>query len=150
MAIYSETTESRLNNLLEKSYDAEKGFKKAAEKVQSPMLESFFNKKANERTNFINELRGELNNNGCDVKEDGGSVTGSLHRSWMDVKTLFTSDNEEAVLEEVQKGEKAALNDYNDILKDNQLPPTTSNILTRQRNVIKSSYDKADYLEEIQ
>tara|TARA_R110002049_G_scaffold302713_2_gene496083 strand:- start:21340 stop:21792 length:453 start_codon:yes stop_codon:yes gene_type:complete len=149
MGIFSENTESKLNDLLEKSYDAEKGFKKAQEHVDSSALKSFFGTKANERNSFRTELVGELKANGCNVNEDDGSITAALHRTWMDTKALFSSDNEESMLEEVRNGEKAALNDYNDVLEDNQLPPTTVNILTKQRDAIESSYNKADYLEEI-
>ncbi|MCB0745360.1 MAG: PA2169 family four-helix-bundle protein, partial [Ignavibacteriae bacterium] len=143
----SESTEKKLNGLLEKSFDAEQGFKKAAENVKSNSLKDFFMSKAEERLNFRNELRREIAANGCDIKEHNGSITGSLHRTWMDTKTLFSSDNEESMLEEVRNGEKAALNDYNNVLEDKLLPPTTTSILKKQRNAIQSSYDKADYLE---
>lgn len=149
MGIFSENTESKLNNLLEKSYDAEKGFRNAKENVDSTALKNFFQVKTDERKTFRQELITELKANGYDINEDSGSVTASLHRTWMDTKALFSSKNEESMLEEVRNGEKAALNDYNDVLEDNQLPPTTVNILTKQRNAIKTSYNKADYLEKV-
>lgn len=149
MGIFSENTESKLNGLLEKSYDAEKGFRKAAENVESSSIRNFFLAKADERLQYRNEIKTELTANGCKIKEDSGSLTGTIHRAWMDTKSLFSSDNEESMLEEVRNGEKAALDDYNDVLEDNQLPPTTVNILKAQRNAIKRSYEKADYLEEI-
>lgn len=149
MGIFSENTETKLNELLERSYDAEQGFKKASENVESDTLKRFFNDKALERLNFRTELRKELIANGCDIKEDSGSIKGALHRTWMDTKAIFSNENEESMLEEVRNGEKAALNDYDDVLEDNQLPPTTENILRTQRNTIQSSYNKADYLEEI-
>jgi len=149
MGIFSENTESKLNSLLEKSYDAEKGFEKACENVESSAIKSFFKEKAEERRKFRTELRKELLDNGCEINEDSGSIKGAIHRTWMDTKALFSSDDEESMLEEVRNGEKAALNDYNDVLEDNQLPPTTENILKLQRNAIESSYNKADYLEEV-
>ena len=39
--------------------------------------------------------------------------------------------------------------DIHPILEDNQLPPTTVNLLRKQRNAIESSYRKADYLEDV-
>ena len=149
MRIFSESTENKFNDLLEKAYDAEKGFTKAAENVDSTRLKTFFNKKASERRSFIQELRTELVANGLEIKENDGSVAGTLHRAWMDTKALFSTDNEESMLEEVRNGEKAALEDYDDILEDKELPPTTVNILRKQRNAIESSYRKADYLEDV-
>ena len=149
MGIFSENTESKLNGLLEKAYDAEKGFRKAAENVESSSIKNFFNEKAEERLKYRTELRKELLDNGCEINEESGSIAGSLHRTWMDTKALFSSDNEESMLEEVRNGERAALDDYNDVLEDNLLPPTTENLLRQHRNEIQSSYDKADYLEEV-
>ncbi|HKJ06255.1 MAG TPA: PA2169 family four-helix-bundle protein [Flavobacteriaceae bacterium] len=149
MRIFSESTENKFNDLLERAYDAEKMFNKASENVESTRLKAFFNQKASERRNFIQELRAELVANGLEIKENDGSVVGNLHRVWMDTKALFSSDNEESMLEEVRNGEKAALEDYDDVLEDNQLPPTTVNLLRKQRNAIESSYRKADYLEDV-
>lgn len=149
MGIFSESTESKLNGLLEKSYDAEQGFRKAAENIDSNSLKTFFQNKAQERNNFRTELRKELLDNGCKINETSGSIKGSMHRAWMNTKAFFSSDNEESMLEEVRNGEKAALNDYNDVLEDNQLPPTTENILRQQRDAIEASYNRADYLEEV-
>ena len=149
MGIFSESTESKLNSLLEKTYDAEQGFKKAAENIESSSLKTYFTNKAEERLKFRTELRKELLDNGCEIKENSGSISGTLHRAWMDTKSLFSKDDEESMLEEVRNGEKAALNDYDSVLEDNTLPPTTENILRLQRNTIQASYDKADYLEEV-
>lgn len=149
MRIFSESTENKFNDLLEKAYDAEKGFEKASENVESTRLKSFFNQKAIERRNFIQELRAELVANGLEITENDGSIAGTLHRAWMDVKALFSTDNEESMLEEVRNGEKAALEDYDDILEDENLPPTTVNVLRKQRNAIESSYRKANYLEDV-
>ncbi|MBR9845491.1 MAG: PA2169 family four-helix-bundle protein [Algicola sp.] len=148
MGIFSESTEKKLNGLLEKTYDSEQGFKKAADNVESNSLKKFFMSKAEERLKFRNELRQEIVANGCEIKENNGSIAGSLHRTWMNTKALFSSDNEASILEEVRNGEKAALNDYDDVLEDKQLPPTTTSILRNQRNIIQSSYDKADYIED--
>ena len=149
MSVFSESIENKFNDLLEKAYDAEKGFIKAAENVDSTPLKSFFRNKANERKEFRGELTHELLAKGMKVKEDDGSLSGSLHRAWMDTKAFFSADNEEAMLEEVRNGEKAALEDYDDLLEDHHLPPSTMAILRKQRNTIKNSYQKADYLEDL-
>lgn len=48
---YSEKISNRLNNLLEKTYDAEKGYKLGAEKVENPSIKRFLENK--NRTNVI-------------------------------------------------------------------------------------------------
>ena len=78
-----------LNALLEKTYDAEKGFKKAAENVENPALKNYFQTKAQQRYDFGHELKSEIKSYGQDV-DKGGSLIGDAHRAWMDVKKVFS------------------------------------------------------------
>ncbi|HAV54792.1 MAG TPA: hypothetical protein DCX41_07680, partial [Aequorivita sp.] len=74
---------------------------------------------------------------------------GALHRTWMDIETAFSSNNEETILEEVQKGEKAAVEEYNEVIKDTTLPPTTQQILTKQRDTIQNAWQSAKNFEAV-
>ncbi len=143
---YSEDVAKKLNELLEKNYDAEKGYKFAAEKVKNPQLQSFFNERAKERYDFGHELKSEIRNFG-EAPEKGSSFAGDAHRTWMNLKTSLSSDKEEAVLEEAIRGEKAAVEEYNEVLKDSSLPASTGNILTKHRDSITASLNKVKSLE---
>ena len=72
-----------------------------------------------------------------------------MHRTWMDIETAFSSNNEETILEEVQKGEKAAVEEYNEVIKDTTLPPTTQKILTNHRDTIQNAYQSAKNFEAV-
>ncbi len=148
MSTYSETIGSKLNDLLEKTYDAEKGFKKAAENVENSYLKSYFERKAQERYNFGHELKSEIKSLGQEV-DKGDSLTAKAHRSWMDVKALFSSDNEESMLEEAIRGEKAAVEEYADVLQETTLPPSTESILMKQRNAIEVGLNNIKTLEDL-
>lgn len=143
---YSEEVASKLNELLEKNYDAEKGYQFAAEQVKNPQLQSFFNERAKERYDFGHELKSEIRNFG-EAPDKGTSLAGDAHRAWMNLKTSFTSDKEEAVLEEAIRGEKASVEEYNEVLKDTNIPPTTETILRKQRDSITASLHKVESLE---
>ncbi|WP_310994326.1 ferritin-like domain-containing protein [Aequorivita marina] len=145
---FTEKMSNKLNELLEKNYDAEKGYKKAAEKVDNTKMKQFFNEQAQKRYDFGHELKTEIKNYG-ETPDKGGSVTGTAHRAWMDVETAFSSNNEETILGEVQKGEKAAVEEYNEVIKDTTLPPTTQRILTNQRDTIDSAWQSAKNFEAI-
>lgn len=148
MSTYTETIGNKLNTLLEKTYDAEKGYKKAAENTENTVLKSFFNKKTEQRYDFGHQLKTEITSLGETI-DKGGSVTGAAHRAWMDVKSLFASDDEEAILEEVIRGEKAAINDYKDVLSETNLPPSTATLLTQQMNQIQLDLSKEKIMESI-
>jgi uncharacterized protein (TIGR02284 family) len=137
----------KLNELLEKNYDSEKGFKNAAEDVKNPRLKDFFEQKAMQRYDFGHELKSEIKNFG-ESPDKGTSLTGDAHRVWMDLKSAFSSDNEEAILEEAIRGEKAAVADYNEVIKSSEFPPSTTNLLIKQRNAIERTLNEVKGLEE--
>lgn len=149
MSTYSEAVGEKLNGLLEKTYDAEKGFKKAAANTEHTYLKSYFEKKAQQRYDFGHELKNEIKSFGQEV-DKGDSLTSKVHRTWMDVKALFSSDNDEAMLEEAIRGEKASLDEYNDVLKEHTLPPSTAMILKNQKSSIQSALSTVKRLEDIQ
>ncbi|OQD43631.1 ferritin-like domain-containing protein [Croceivirga radicis] len=145
---YTVEMSNKLNELLEKTYDAEKGFKQAAENVNNPVIQKFFKERANQRYDFGHELKKEIRAFGQDP-DKGGSTKGTLHRNWMNLRSYFESNNEEAMLNEVERGEKEAINTYNDIINDKKfvLPPSTENLLMKQRNAIRETLDTASVYE---
>lgn len=58
-------------------------------------------------------------------------------------------NNEETILGEVQKGEKAAVEEYNEVIKDTTLPPTTQQILTKHRDTIQNAWQSAKNFEAV-
>ncbi|PTX58812.1 uncharacterized protein (TIGR02284 family) [Kordia periserrulae] len=148
---YNEELGKKLNNLLEKTYDAEKGYKKAAENAKSDDMTRLFERRAKERYDFGHAIKSELSK--INQKPDkGGSVTGTAHRTWMDVKSWFTSDTDEAMLEAAITGEKAAVSEYDEILsKENEpyIPKDMRIVLESQRNIIKHELENTKILEEI-
>jgi len=145
---YTEEISNKLNELLVKNYDAEKGYQNAAENVDSPTLKMFFKRRATERSKFAKELRTEILQYG-EIPEDSGSFKGAVHRNWMSLKTLFTSNDEEAILEEAIRGEEASLEVYDDIMKDRNLPPTIDSLLFKQRNAIQADINTEKVHEEL-
>ncbi|MBT8186680.1 MAG: PA2169 family four-helix-bundle protein [Croceitalea sp.] len=145
---YTVEMSNKLNELLTKTYDAEKGFKEAAENVDNTVIKEFFEERAKQRYNFGHELKEEIKAFG-QSPDKGGSTKGDLHRAWINLKTFFSTNNEEALLQEVERGEKAAIETYNDILhdKDFVLPPSTESLLMRQRNAIRETLEMSNLYE---
>jgi len=102
-----------LNDLIEYSKDGEKGFKESAEDVKNMELKAFFVQRAGECANAAAELQGEVRRLGGDP-ETSTSLSGDLHRGWVNFKSMLTGKSEEAVLNEVERGEDFALKAYKD------------------------------------
>lgn len=147
MSNYTEEVAERLNGIIEKSIDAQKGFSKAAENAKHSGLKNFFENKSEQRANFTSQLQSLVAVTGEEA-EDDGSITGSAHRTWMDAKAFFTSDNDESMLEEAIKGEKAALEEYQDVL-NKPMPQGIKAILQQQCSAIESGLEKIKTIEDI-
>ncbi|NER60136.1 PA2169 family four-helix-bundle protein [Pseudomonas sp. MAFF212428] len=102
---------SVLNDLIEYSKDGEKGFKTSAEDVKNPQLKSFFTQREGECRSAAAELQAQVRSLGGDP-ETSTSVSGDLHRGWVNLKSMLTGKDEEAVLNEVERGEDHALKAY--------------------------------------
>lgn len=138
---YSEKIAEKLNDLLEKNYDSEKGYKLAEEKVDDTKLKEFFRSRAQNRYDFGHELKEEIRNFG-ESPDKGTSVKGDLHRSWMNIKTSLSSNKEESILEEAIRGEKAAVEDYDEVINEKEIPASTKNLLIKQRDHIQEALAK--------
>ena len=135
---YSEKISNKLNELLIKNYDAEKGYQNAIDNVESDRLKMFFKRRASERSEFAKEIKAEILQYG-ETPKDSGSIKGTMHRNWTDLKTTFSSNDEKVVLKEAIKGEKASLEVYNDFIKEPNLPPTIDTMLNKHKNAIQSA-----------
>ncbi|WP_111707707.1 ferritin-like domain-containing protein [Lutibacter citreus] len=147
---YKKEVSEQLNGLLKKNNDAEKGYRTAAENATSENLKAYFNKKANDRKVFGKQLAAEIATFGY-VPEESGSFKGKAHRAWMNAKAFVLPDNDEAMLEEAIKGEKASLEEYNEILIYSNLhfPKSTTKILKIQRDTIFNDKNVIKALELI-
>lgn len=111
-----ESRENLVNNLqglLEKNYDAEKGFKNAVTNANNENLKEFLMNQSARRQRFATELDKEIRSLNEEPKESG-STTGDLHRSWMDFKSSIAGSNDEAVLVECIRGDKASEKEYSE------------------------------------
>ncbi|MBT8376240.1 MAG: PA2169 family four-helix-bundle protein, partial [Bacteroidia bacterium] len=145
---YEKRISDKLNELLVKNYDAEKGYIKAINEVDNVTVKNFFKNRAEERSRFARELRTEILTYG-EMPEDSGSFKGLMHRNWMTLRTTFSSNNEETILNEALRGEKASLEEYNQLLADHKMPERLVNILREQRNAIESAINSVKTYEEV-
>jgi len=145
---YSEEISNKLNQLLVKNYDAEKGYINAMKEVDNVNVKNFFNNRAEERARFARELRTEILTYG-EMPESSGSFKGTLHRNWMSLKATFSSNNEEMILDEALRGEKASLDEYNELLSDNSFPTQLVNLLREQRNAIEAAINSVRLYEDV-
>ena len=128
---------SLLNDLITKNYDAEKGYKEAAEKIEHSSLKSYFTDQAQNRYDFGHQIKALISKYGGEP-EKGTSIAGDLHRTWIAIRDAFTS-GDHAIYAEAVRGEEAFSAEYGEMLTDEILPQDVRDLLQTQKN----SADKA-------
>ena len=137
-----------LNELLERNYDAERGYKKAAEDIDNSLLKDFFNDYSSQRYNFGHELKEEINNLG-EEPQKGSSLRGDMHRAWIDVKSILTGKDTEAVVKECIRGESKAIEDYEDALRRTDLTVNSREVIQRQHDKIQAAVNRLNEIEKL-
>ena len=131
---------SYLNNLIETCKDGQNGFQTAADGVQRSDLKTLFHTYAQQRAQFAAELQAEVRHLGGDP-EKTGSVAATLHRGWINIKSVVTGKDDHAVIAECERGEDSAVKNYEEALKAN-LPANVRSIIQRQFTQIKEAHDR--------
>jgi uncharacterized protein (TIGR02284 family) len=130
---------SILNNLIETCKDGELGFKTAAEGLKSAETKTKFLEYSRQRAEMVRELQSEVRRLGGDP-EKSGSVAGTMHRGWLDIKSVITGKDDHAIVAEAERGEDVAKSAYETALKD-ALPVTAQTIVQQQAAKVRQAHD---------
>jgi uncharacterized protein (TIGR02284 family) len=137
---------SVLNNLIETTRDGENGFRTAASAVKDSHLKALFQRFERQRAEMVRELQSEVKRLGGDP-EKMGSVSGSLHRGWINIKSLVTGGDDAAIISEAERGEDAAKRAFEDALKAD-LPAGTRELVQQQSAIVHTAHDEVRALEK--
>src|SRR6476469_7753882 len=138
---------SDLKGLINILYDGKEGYKEAIQNVKSEALKSIFMDFSNERAMYAEELKAHIVQHGDYSENEEGGVLGALHRAWLDVKEMLTANEDSAILNAIETGEKAAVDKYDSVLKDYADHADHYSLLSKQRNGIQKALDKIKMLE---
>jgi uncharacterized protein (TIGR02284 family) len=133
-----------LNELIETSRDGEEGFRTCADAVKSAQLKQTFEQAASRCAQAVGELQAKVRSLGGDP-ETGSSVSGSLHRVWVDIKSTITGMDEAAVLAECERGEDVAKKAYENALS-RDLPSDVRAMVERQYQGVIQHRDRVHQL----
>jgi uncharacterized protein (TIGR02284 family) len=135
-----------LNDLLESCRDGEYGFKTCAEYAKSTDLKIMLTRHSTECREAGEELQSLIRQFGGDPDE-GGSVTGMLHRGWVSVRGTLSMHSDKAMLEECERGEDTAVARYRKALKEN-FPPAVRAVVERQAQGAQRNHDQVKAMRD--
>ncbi|MFI2742314.1 PA2169 family four-helix-bundle protein [Zhouia sp. PK063] len=137
-----------LQGLLEKNYDAENGFKKALEHTENLDLKEYLKYQAAIRNRFATELDYIIRSLD-ETPVESGSSTGSLHRTWIDVKAKISGKTDDAILEECIRGDKASVKEYKDAFEEFSFPPEIQRALSKQLEEVEVTLETIKTIEDL-
>ena len=129
-----------MNLLIETCKDGEHGFRTCADGVKSARVKRLLDDAAQRCAEAAAELEAKVRGLGGDFVESG-SVTGSLHRAWINIKSTIPGMDEAAVLAECERGEDIAKRAYETAL-EKDLPADVRAIIARQYQGVKKNRDR--------
>lgn len=136
---------SVLNNLIETCKDGEQGFRTAAENLKNQQTKSLFLQYAQQRAEMVRELQAEVRAHGGDP-ESTGTVAGSAHRGWMNLKAAIAG-GDDSIIAEAERGEDFAKKAFDDALTQG-LPPTTLAIVREHARRVHEAHDRVRAMEK--
>ena len=140
MAMSTDDVVDTLNDLIETCKDGEQGFLTCAEDIRNPALKTMFDAAARHCAEAAAELRVEVTRLGG-KPERSGSLAGSVHRRWVDIKSAIMGKDDAAVLAECERGEDVAKESYQRALQKD-LPPAIRTIVERQYQGVLQNHDR--------
>ena len=137
---------STLNDLIETCKDGEEGFRTCADDATNTQLKSLFADRAQSCATSSRELQDLVRAYGG-KPETRSSMTGTIHRRWIDIKSSIMGKDDETVLNECERGEDVALRAYRDAL-NKELPSTVRTVVERQSYGVRQNHDQIKRLRD--
>jgi uncharacterized protein (TIGR02284 family) len=135
-----------LNDLVQTCIDGQKGFESAANAIDDPSLKSELMGYSAQRRDFANDLQNLVASFG-DRPTQSGSVSGALHRGWINLRDAVTTRDSYAILAECERGEDAAVAEYRKAAEAN-LPAEFDQVVESQFAAVQATHDRIKSLRD--
>ena len=137
---------STLNDLIETCKDGEEGFKSCSEDIGDQQIKQTLLTYASHCSASARELSALVIAHGGDP-ETHSSLAGTLHRRWIDIKSAVMGKDDEAVLNECERGEDVAKKSYRRAL-EKDLPLDVKAVVERQYQGVLQNHDAVKILRD--
>jgi len=135
-----------INELIQTCIDGQKGFEEAAKAVDDQTIKDELVGYSWQRQQFASELKSRMEAFGEQPKEHG-SVSGALHRGWMDIKSAVGAASGHSILAECERGEDIAEDVYRKAMNKG-LPQEYFKVVAMQYQTIQRTHDRIKALRD--
>ena len=145
MAEHNESI-TTLNTLIATTIDSVTGYEDSAKNIENERFREIFRGRADERQQVVEELRSEVRRLGGDP-EESGSFLGKAHQRFEDLKAAVTGRDEQAIINEVERGEDYLKEKWQAALQSGNLNGETHDIVESCYQSVKSGHDQISQLK---
>lgn len=144
------TANNLLNELIELNNDRIAGFEKVLADIDDENidLKEIFQEFATQSRRFSLELTAVVASRDGEPETDN-SVAGSLHRAWIDVKSLFGGSDRASILSEAERGEDTIKKAYTSVLEQGRLDGEALQTVSSQSTAINRAHDTIKALRDM-
>ena len=135
-----------LNSLIATTLDSADGYANAAMEAKSHSLGSLFRDRAAERRQVASILQQRVRLLGGEAEDDGTALA-AAHRMFLNLRTSLTSNDNKAVVEEVERGEDHIKEKFEDAMKDDEISPDTLSVLADAYTSVRNGHDQMRDIE---
>ena len=140
----SETT--TLNTLIATLIDSINGYEDAASNADGSKFQQLFRERAGERQQAVEELRAEVRRLGGNP-EDDGSFMGKTHQRFLDLKAAVTGRDDQAIINEVERGEDYLKAKFETALEKGELSGESRSAVERAYQSVRQGHDQMSQLK---
>ena len=135
-----------LNGLIATTIDSVDGYRTSAQDVQNPRFAELFTARASERSSVAEQLRSEVKRLGGNP-EDDGTILAAGHRAFVNLKSAVTGRDDQAIVNEVERGEDHIKAKFEEALKDDNLSPQCRTLVETAFGSVKAGHDEMSNLK---
>ena len=147
MTDYNHSDEiSTLNTLIATTIDSITGYENSAKDIDNQRFAEIFRQRANERQQVVQDLRSEVRRLGGNP-EDDGSLLGKTHQRFEDLKAAITGKDEQAIINEVERGEDYLKEKFETALNSDTLSGESRSVVERSYQSVRSGHDQMSQLK---
>ncbi|GLR47393.1 ferritin-like domain-containing protein [Sphingomonas astaxanthinifaciens] len=125
--------------------DSINGYRDAAENADGSRFQEIFRRNADERSRVVEELRSEIRRLGGNAPDDG-SFLGATHQRFLDLKAAITGRDDQAIINEVERGEDYLKEKFEAALKLD-MDPEARTVVERAYQSVRQGHDQISSLK---
>ena len=135
-----------LNELIETTLDSINGYEDSAGNIDNDRLREIFRQRADERQQIVQDLRNEVRRLGGNP-EESGTLLGKAHQRFEDLKAAITGRDEQAIVNEVERGEDYIKAKYEAALEKGSLTGDSRVAVERAYQSVRAGHDQMSQLK---